>query len=103
MCMSRKTRFGALVAILLAAAPAAEPPRSLGDEIGSPRPRVPVLSNDEAWRFLPKAQAGSGQPLPSWARALARSLPRTTAALLDLDRIDRTRSPLGPILRGKMR
>jgi alkylhydroperoxidase family enzyme len=41
--------------------------------------------------------------LPAWARALARSLPRTTAALLDLDRIHRTRSPLGPLLRGKMR
>jgi alkylhydroperoxidase family enzyme len=101
--MSRKTRFGALVAILLAASPAAEPPRSLGDETGSSRLRVPVLTNDDAWRFLPRAQTASGRPLPSWARALARSLPGTTAALLDLDRIHRTRSPLGPILRGKMR
>jgi alkylhydroperoxidase family enzyme len=64
---------------------------------------VPLLSNDEAWRFLPKAQTGYGQPLPSWARALARSLSRTTAAMLHLDRIQRTRSPLGPLLRGKMR
>ena len=32
-----------------------------------------------------------------------RSLPRTTAAMLDLDRLHRTRSPLGPVLRGKMR
>jgi len=64
---------------------------------------VPFSSNDEAWRFLPKAHKGPGQPLPTWARALARSLPRTTAALLDLDRIQRTRSPLGPLLRGKMR
>ena len=101
--MSRKTRFGALVAIMVAVSPAARPSGSFGDEPGSPRPRVPVLTNDEAWRSLPRAQAGSGRPLPSWARALARSLPRTTAALLDLDRIHRTRSPLGPILRGKMR
>jgi hypothetical protein len=64
---------------------------------------VPLPSSEEAWRFLPRAEKGSGQPLPSWARAMARSLPRTTVALLDLDRIQRTRSPLGPLLRGRMR
>jgi alkylhydroperoxidase family enzyme len=64
---------------------------------------VPVSSNEETWHFLPKTLSGSGQSLPIWARALAQPLPRTTAALLDLDRIHRTRSPLGPILRGKMR
>ncbi len=63
----------------------------------------PVPSDEDAWRCLPRPKAGYGQPLPSWARALARSLPRTTAALLDLDRTHRTRSPLGPLLRGKMR
>lgn len=64
---------------------------------------LPVLSDQEAWCFLPAATGGAGQPLPTWARATARALPRTTAALLDLDRIHRTRSPLDPILRGKMR
>ena len=65
--------------------------------------RVPLLDLEAAWRRLPKAESGSGAPLPSWARALADCLPRTTAAMLDLDRLHRTRSPLGPILRGKMR
>jgi alkylhydroperoxidase family enzyme len=65
--------------------------------------RVPLATVAEAWRALPETERGGGQPLPSWALALARSLPRTTAALLDLDRLQRTRSPLGPVLRGKMR
>ena len=34
---------------------------------------------------------------------MAGAMPRTTAAMLDLDLIHRTRSPLGPLLRGKMR
>ncbi len=60
-------------------------------------------SNEEAWRHLPRALAGRGARLPSWARASARDLPRTTAAMLVLDRLHRTKSPLGPVLRGKMR
>lgn len=66
-------------------------------------PRVPLLDTAAAWARLPEAEAGGGGPLPSWARAFADSLPRTTAAMLDLDRLHRTRSSLGPILRGKMR
>jgi alkylhydroperoxidase family enzyme len=62
-----------------------------------------VLSDEEAWRFLPEAKQGAGQLLPTWARALARSLPRTTAAMLELDRVQRAHSPLGSLLRGKMR
>lgn len=67
------------------------------------RARAPLPESAEAWLFLPPAEQGAGQPLPVWARALARSLPRTTAAMLDLDRIHRTKSPLGPLLRGKVR
>jgi AhpD family alkylhydroperoxidase len=63
----------------------------------------PLLSNDECWQRLPKADRGNGQPLPSWARALADPLPRTTAALLRFDFVHRTRSPLDPKLRAKMR
>jgi hypothetical protein len=66
----------------------------------SPFPR---LSNEEAWAALPQTELGGGGPLPNWARATARLLPRTTASMLDLDRIHRTKSPLGPVLRGKMR
>jgi alkylhydroperoxidase family enzyme len=65
--------------------------------------RVTLPSDQEAWDLLPAAEQGSGQPLPSWAKAFARSLPRTTAAMLRLDRLHRTQSPLGPVLRAKMR
>ena len=62
-----------------------------------------MATDEEAWKLLPPAIEGGGSHLPNWARATARDLPRTTAAVLDLDRIHRTRSPLGPSLRGKMR
>ena len=62
-----------------------------------------LLSSEDAWRLLPKVAEGGRPKLPSWARATARDLPRTTAAMLDLDRLHRTRSPLDPALRGKMR
>ena len=61
------------------------------------------LSNDEAWSRLPEAESGGGQPLPSWACMLAGSLPRSTAALLELDYAQRTQSPVDPQLRAAMR
>lgn len=63
------------------------------------------LSNEEAWRKLPAAAvgAGQGQPLPVWARMLANDLPRTTAALLQLDHAQRALSPLDPKLRAAIR
>jgi alkylhydroperoxidase family enzyme len=64
---------------------------------------LPALSNEEAWRRLPPAEEGSGQPLPAWALILAGPLPRTTAALLELDYVQRAKSPLGPELRGRLR
>jgi alkylhydroperoxidase family enzyme len=65
--------------------------------------RLPVPGDQEAWRHLPAAEEGAGRPLPGWARALAAALPRTTAALLELDYLHREKSPLGPKLRGMMR
>jgi alkylhydroperoxidase family enzyme len=62
-----------------------------------------VLSDAEAWKKLPPAEEGSGQPLPAWVRALAGSLPRTAAAMLDLDYAQRAESPLPPRLRAKLR
>ncbi|HEV3263538.1 MAG TPA: carboxymuconolactone decarboxylase family protein [Gemmataceae bacterium] len=64
---------------------------------------LPVASDAEAWKCLPRADKGAGQPLPAWARVLARALPRTTAAMLELDYLQRTRSPLDPKLRARMR
>jgi len=65
--------------------------------------RVLLLSDAEAWQRLPKAEEGAGGRLPAWARALATSLPRTTAAMLELDWRQRTESPLDRTLRGKLR
>ena len=52
---------------------------------------------------MPKAEKGGGQPLPSWARMLAGDLPRSTAAFLQLDLAQRTKSPVDPKLRAAMR
>jgi alkylhydroperoxidase family enzyme len=47
------------------------------------------------------AQFG-GEKLPGWALTLAKPLPKTTAAMLQLDHIHRARNPLGPALAGKL-
>lgn len=62
-----------------------------------------VPDNDAAWKALPPAACGSGSLLPVWGRLLALSLPRTTAALLQLDYLHRAASPLDPVLRSKLR
>ncbi len=66
-------------------------------------PRFPVLSNSEAWQKLPAADKGGDQPLPTWSRMLAAELPRTTAAFLELDLAQRTKSPVASELRAGMR
>jgi len=75
---------------------AAESPRSAD-------PWVPVLSDAEGWKRLPEATERSDQLLPVWARAVAVHLPRTAAAMLQVDYAHRTQSPLDPNLRAKMR
>ena len=72
-------------------------------EEASKKAAVAIPDDAEAWKLLPKAISGSGQPLPSWARAVATQLPRTAAAMLELDFAHRTKSPIDPILRAKMR
>jgi alkylhydroperoxidase family enzyme len=70
---------------------------------GSPVAHVPVLTDAEAWKNLPPAEEGFGQPLPAWIRALAGSLPKTAAAMIDLDHVQRAENPLPPLLRAKLR
>jgi len=65
--------------------------------------RFLVLSDTETWDRLPPATTGSGQPLPSWARMLAAELPKSTAAFLELDLAQRTKSPVNSGLRAAMR
>jgi alkylhydroperoxidase family enzyme len=101
--VSRFSSFG-MFALTLAAILAALETGSCRAGVLEPEgARVPLLSDADAWKRLPAVVSGGGQRLPTWTRALAASLPRTTAAMLDLDRIHRTRSPLGPLLRGKIR
>lgn len=63
----------------------------------------PAAESGGVWKFLPPAERGAGRPLPAWAQALAPALPNTTAAMLELDYLHRVKSPLDPVLRGKMR
>jgi alkylhydroperoxidase family enzyme len=64
---------------------------------------VALLTDQECWKRMPAATSGGGQPLPSWAKAVAVHLPRTAAAMLQLDRAQRIASPIDPVLRAKMR
>ncbi len=87
--------FGALVLALVLTLALVRPTAA--------KPRVPLLSDAEAWQVLPEAVAGGAGPLPAWAKALAVSLPRTTAMMLELDWRQRAASPLGAKLSGKLR
>jgi alkylhydroperoxidase family enzyme len=64
---------------------------------------VALLSDEETWDRLPETVSGGGGPLPNWAKTVAVHLPRTAAAMLELDHAQRTLSPLDPALRAKMR
>jgi alkylhydroperoxidase family enzyme len=72
--------------MLLLAAPAAA------------EPRLPAMPNDEAWKRLPSATEAS-QPLPIWARILAKPMPMTTARMLELDALHRSGDRLDARLR----
>jgi alkylhydroperoxidase family enzyme len=74
----------------------AAPAAAIGPLKGPP---FPALPNEAAWARLPRADP----PLPAWARVLAASLPRTTAAMLQLDQLHRAKNPLGPVQAGKLR
>jgi alkylhydroperoxidase family enzyme len=75
---------------------AVAPPCSAGG-LGKP------MSVDECWRALPIQAPRGKQRLPNWALLTARTLPRTTVAMLELDWLHRTKNAIGPALRGQMR
>jgi alkylhydroperoxidase family enzyme len=65
---------------------------------------VAALTDAEAWKkMMPYIEKESGRRLPVWVRALAVSLPKTAAAMLDLDYAQRVESTLPPLLRAKLR
>lgn len=63
----------------------------------------PLASPADAWKALPPLEKGTPGRLPRWALATARALPRTTAAVLELEHRHRANSPLPPVLRGQIR
>jgi AhpD family alkylhydroperoxidase len=92
-----------LISLLLLISACVFPSIATADTPRQGEPKVATLSDEEAWRRLPPAERGAGQPLPSWACALAGSIPRTTASLLRVDYVHRAKSPLDPKLRAEMR
>lgn len=64
---------------------------------------VPLLSQEEAWDHLPALEQGTQERLPLWVLATAKALPRTTAAVLELEHRHRAQSPLESKLRGQIR
>ena len=102
MRLANSLKFGVLLAIAVSADPfaiARAAPGQAGDASGL----TDRLSVEECWRRLPAPSLGGGQRLPNWALVTARALPRTTAAMLELDWLHRAQNPVGPSLRGKMR
>src|SRR6266487_5289526 len=68
----------------------------------APKPAAPfpALTEDRAWAKLPPQKKPA---LPEWARVLAGPLPKTTAKMLELDYLQREKSPLGPVLAARVR
>jgi alkylhydroperoxidase family enzyme len=64
-----------------------------------PSSRFPAATPDAAWAQLSREDP----PLPAWARVLVTTHPRTTGAMLELDRLHRADNPLGPVLAAKLR
>lgn len=64
---------------------------------------VPLLSPDDCWEQMQVVKPWPAAPPPNWARVVAVHLPRTAAAMLELDRAQRTASPLPPRLRAELR
>jgi len=97
MAHDKKKAVGTLLVGLALAAGTARDGRT------DDRTAVPLLDDELTWKALPATASGGEGPLPSWARAVAGRLPRTAAAMLELDLAQRTKSPLDPKLRAAMR
>ncbi len=64
---------------------------------------IRVSTDAETWERLPTLASGERGPLPAWAKSIATQLPRTAAAMLELDHAQRNLGPLDAKLRAKMR
>jgi alkylhydroperoxidase family enzyme len=92
-----RSRFALLLGCLVGWLVNLSAPASRAEE--SHASRFVAMDNHDAWARLPREEP----MLPVWARTLADALPRTTAAMLDLDYLQRAENPLDPVLRGKLR
>jgi alkylhydroperoxidase family enzyme len=72
-------------------------------QAGTPDARVPLLSSPDAWKRLPAVEQGEDTQLPTWARALADTLPHTTVAMLEADFAYRTGGSLDPRFAASLR
>jgi alkylhydroperoxidase family enzyme/thiol-disulfide isomerase/thioredoxin len=61
------------------------------------------VSDDQAWAMLPALASGEKQPLPNWIKPVVIQMPRTAAAMLELDKAFRDSGPLDAALRAKLR
>lgn len=61
------------------------------------------VSDDQAWALLPDIAKGEKQPLPNWIKPVVLQMPRTAAAMLELDTAFRNDGPLDAALRAKLR
>src|SRR5438552_1423648 len=68
------------------------------DESGQIERGVGEPVDFDPWAVLPKAEAGTGQPLPNWVAPLAAAMPKTTAAMLEADYVQRAKNPVPPAL-----
>jgi alkylhydroperoxidase family enzyme len=70
----------------------------------NPPPTLDSLTDEQAWKKMrPYLEEVNNQHLTVWIRTLAVSLPKTAAAMLDLDYAQRVESTLPPCLRAKLR
>lgn len=65
----------------------------------NPSGRFPAVDRDSAWALIPR----ENPPLPAWAQVLVKTNPRSTGAMLELDRLHRADNPVGPVLAAKLR
>ena len=59
-------------------------------------------SSETCWETMPQSADGAKPPLPSWIRMVAREMPKTAAAFLELDYAHRVLGPVDRKLRAAM-
>lgn len=61
------------------------------------------LTDEQAWQLLPDVVSGTKGKLPNWVKPVAMQMPRTAAAMLQLEAAFRGDGPLDGKLRAKLR